>query len=144
MLLVLGVTKNDKNNLTKTYTTKKTVNAKLKNETDIINPTFILNGSISDLADLNYCYVADLKRYYFIENINVGLSNIVEINCSVDVLMSNKEEIKTIKGTVKRAENLSNGYIVDDNYKSLAYSNIVTKKFPNAMTNDSFILMTVG
>ena len=144
MQLVLGVTTNDNNNLTKTFTTKKTVNVKLKEETNIINPTFIINGSITDLADINYCYVADLKRYYFVNEPIVGLGNIVELPCSVDVLMSNKSEILAIKGTVRRAENLSNGYIADDNYKSLAYTNIVTKRFPNAMENDSFILLTVG
>ena len=145
MLVVIGVTKDDKNKMNKTYEVKKEVNCKLKESTSIISPILILQKiNISDLADINYIYIADFKRYYFVDNINMGLGGCVELVCSIDALMSHKEEILEIRGTVKRAQFLKNGYIVDDKYKSVSYSQIVTRRFPNAMDNDSFILMTVG
>lgn len=145
MLVVFGNTLNDNNNLEKEYTTIKEVNANLKKDTSIINPVFEISYTeLSNLKNVNYCYVADFGRYYFVDNIDLGVGGIMYVNCSVDVLMSFKDSIKNIEGTVKRAENLSNGYIVDENYKALSYSNIVTKKFPNAMENDTFVLMTVG
>lgn len=145
MLVVFGSTLNDNNNLVKEFTTINEVNANLKKDTSIINPVFEISYTeLSNLKNINYCYVADFGRYYYVDNIDMGVGGIMFVNCSVDVLMSFKDSIKNIEGTVKRAENLSNGYIIDDNYKSLAYSNIVTKRFPHAMENDTFVLMTVG
>ena len=145
MLVVFGNTLNDNNNLVKEFTTIKEVNANLKRDTSLINPVFEISYTeLPNLKNINYCYVADLGRYYYVDNIEMGIGGIMFVNCTVDVLMSFKDSIKNITGTVKRAENLSNGYIIDDNYKALCYSNIVTKKFPNAMENDTFILMTVG
>lgn len=145
MNVAIGNTKNDKNNLIKDFTIVKEFTAILKTDTSIITPTLILNNlTIEELTQCNYCYIAELKRYYFVKNINLNANNTISIDCEVDVLNSFKEEILLINGTVKRAENLSNGYIIDSEYKALSYSNIVTKKFPNAMTQDSFILMTVG
>lgn len=145
MNVVIGNTKNDKNNLIKDFTIVKEFTAILKTDTSIIAPTLIVNNlSIEELTQCNYCYIADLKRYYFVKNINLNSNNTISIECEVDVLNSFKEEILLINGTVKRAENLNNGYIIDSEYKALSYSNIVTKRFPHAMEQDSFILMTVG
>lgn len=145
MLVVFGNTLNDSNNLVKHFTTIKEVNVNLKKDTSIINPVFEISYTeLPNLKNVNYCYVFDFGRYYYVDNIEMGVGGIMNVNCSVDVLMSFSDSIKNIEGTVKRSENLINGYIIDDNYKSLSYSNIVTKKFPNAMENDTFVLMTVG
>lgn len=145
MTIVFGNTREDNNNLQKTFTRIKEVNANMKNDTSITNPIFELSFlELSNLKNVNYCYVSDLGRYYFVNDISMNVGGIMEVQCSVDVLMSFANQIKEIKGTVKRAQNLNNGYIVDDEYHALSYSNIVTKKFPFAMDTDSFILMTVG
>ena len=120
-------------------------NAKIINETDILNPSIIVSRNFYDniISQTNYLYIDKLKRYYFINNISFADSMIV-IDCSVDVLMSYKDEIKNLYCTVKRNENIKNGYLNDDNYNVYSYENVVCKAFPKGLTDNSIILMTVG
>lgn len=120
-------------------------NAKIINETDIVNPSIVVSRNFYDsiILNANYLYIDKLDRYYYINNISFAESMIV-IDCTVDVLMSYKSEIRNITCTVKRNENLKNGYLNDDNYNIQAYKQVVCKMFPNAISNDSIILMTAG
>lgn len=115
----------------------------LKNDTSIIKPVFTLTGSNFNYAS-NYIYVEELGRYYFITDVVKLAGGIVQLSCEVDVLMSFREEILNLNGTVARSESLYNGYLIDNQYQTFSYENIVTKKFPNSMDNDSVILMTMG
>lgn len=120
-------------------------NAKIINETDIVNPSIIVSRNFYDsiILKANYLYIDKLDRYYYINNISFADSMIV-IDCTVDVLMSYKSEIRNITCTVTRNENLKNGYLNDDNYNIQAYKQVVCKMFPNGINNDSIILMTAG
>lgn len=120
-------------------------NAKIINETDIVNPSIIVSRNFYDsiILKANYLYIDKLERYYYINNISFAESMIV-IDCTVDVLMSYKSEIRNITCTVTRNENLKNGYLNDDNYNIQAYKQVVCKMFPNGINNDSIILMTAG
>lgn len=120
-------------------------NAKIINETDIVNPSIIVSRNFYDsiILKANYLYIDNLKRYYFINNISFAESMIV-IDCTVDVLMSFKNEIRNLNCTVSRNENLKNGYLNDENYNIQAYKQVVCKMFPNGINNDSIILMTAG
>ena len=120
-------------------------NAKIINETDMVNPSIVVSRNFYDsiILKANYLYIDNLKRYYYINNISFAESMIV-IDCTVDVLMSYKSEIRNITCTVTRNENLKNGYLNDDNYNIQAYKQVVCKMFPNGINNDSIILMTAG
>ena len=120
-------------------------NAKIINETDIVNPSIIVSRKFYDslILKANYLYIDKLERYYYINNISFAESMIV-IDCTVDVLMSYKKQIRNLTCTVTRNENLKNGYLNDDNYNIQAYKQVVCKMFPNGINNDSIILMTAG
>lgn len=129
----------------KITTISSIANAKIINETDIVNPSIIVSRNFYDsiILKANYLYIDNLKRYYYINNISFAESMIV-IDCTVDVLMSYKSEIRNITCTVTRNENLKNGYLNDENYNIQAYKQVVCKMFPNGINNDSIILMTAG
>lgn len=117
------------------------VNCVYTDSIDVLNPTIRLKY-FEGIDSVNYCYLADTKRYYYVNTIkNVGE---IEMTLSVDVLMSHLEEIKQITCTIDRNENESNGYLVDDKYQSYAYRQITCKSYPKGLTHDSLILMTVG
>lgn len=117
------------------------VNCVYTDSIDVLNPTIRLKY-FNGIDKVNYCYLADTNRYYYVNTIkNAGE---IELSLSVDVLMSHLEEIKQITGTIDRNENESNGYLVDDRYQSYAYRQITCKSYPNGLTHDSLILMTVG
>lgn len=145
MKVYIYKTENEKNKLNKTLALVKELDVKLLNNTDILKPFIeVSNIPLEELTTANYMYIPDLNRYYFIDNMELMTGGIVYISGSVDVLMSYMDGILNLRGTVKRAESLKNGYILDEHYKSVSYSQITTKRFPNSMTQDSFILMTVG
>ena len=122
---------------------KKIENAVFKDSNNIITPQLLISYD-SDIFNCNYCYISDNNRYYYINDIVKMQGGKLLITCDVDVLMSNKNEILQLTATVDRNENESNAYLIDENYKVLSYKEIVCKSFPNGMTKDSIILMTVG
>ena len=98
----------------------------------------------TDISKCNYCYIEELDRYYYITDITIQRKNVWILSLKCDVLMTFSSGIRALNGTVDRQENKYNGYIPDGEYKQLAYSQITTKAFPNAINNDTLILMTVG
>lgn len=86
------------NKLNKTLTGEKTVNGKLTSSFNIDSPVLVIRGHIQ----ANYCYIAALKRYYFINSVDCEADkSYIALSC--DVLMSFKEDIK--KATVHVIEN---------------------------------------
>ena len=79
----------------------------------IITPRFILEYVG---VEANYCYVAELNRYYYIRDIVLAPGGQRILMCEVDVLMSNIDEILNLNCLVLRQENetLCNKYLVDN------------------------------
>ena len=119
-------------------------NVKLLDKFDILNPRLkVSRETFSELYNqCNYCFIPDFGRYYFIEK-SIE-SNFVYLQCSVDVRKTYGSALRSLTCTVTRNEYLRNGYLHDENYSVYAYEQIVCKMFPNAINQDSIILMTVG
>lgn len=123
-------------------TMKSNIPIILKDDTDILKPTFILQYD-EDILNSNYIYVTELKRYYYIENITLSQKRIY-VTASVDVLNTYKDDILNLKAVLKRQENKYNTYLNDENYKALEYSFIHTLKFPSGFNVQSYILAICG
>ena len=144
MKITLYNTTSENNRLNKKLTKILDIeNTKVMNTSNLLNlQIFIKRDLVSDFNKINYLYIDSYKRYYFVD---VTIENgFLVLNCSIDVLMTYKSAILNLTATVTRNENLKNGYLEDKNYNIMAYENIVCKTFPNGLTNDSIILMTVG
>ena len=110
MTITLYKNTSDKRNLNKVITEIKSVSATAKGEINIISPTLILEYFSTDF---NYCYISDFKRYYFVNSITLLTGQRVQINLSVDVLMTYKEEIKNLTVNVLRYENIEPTFLSD-------------------------------
>lgn len=66
-----------------------TLSFTFKENSNIINPSLILKNYDGG----NYCYIEELRRYYYIKDIDLLGNGIFKINCEIDVLMSYKEDI---------------------------------------------------
>lgn len=144
MKIILYNTTSENNRLAKSLTKILDIeNAKVLSSNNLLNlQIFIKRDLVSDFNKINYLYIDSYKRYYFVD---VTIENgFLVLNCSVDVLMTYESAILNLTATVTRNENLKNGYLEDKNYNIMSYENIVCKTFPNGLTNDSIILMTVG
>lgn len=143
----LYVVKDDKRKANKNLSNiiKENVIITYKDATEFIRPIIVLDYDGSwNMRDCNYIYLSDKNRYYFVEKHSFQKGQKVVYELLVDVRTSHKEGIRGLTCTVTRNENLKNGYLHDSNYSVYAYEQIVCKMFPNAINQDSIILMTVG
>lgn len=145
MRIKLYNTKSENNKLHKLLTEIQEIeNAKILNQASIINLTITIKRDlVSDFTNVNYVYIDNFSRYYFVEDVKIENGFLI-LNCRCDVLMSHREQISNIYCTIARNQNQSNGYLYDNNYKVLSYENIVCKQFPNGLTTNGIILMTAG
>lgn len=106
---------------------------------DLVNPFIRLT---SDVTQYNYCYIRELERYYFIDNIIIESNNIKKYLLSIDVLMSYKNQIMNNKTHIIESENILNADNINYNGKN---SEIVkTFNFPfNPFNENTDILITV-
>ena len=65
-----------------------TRNVKIKDDTSIDRPVFILTGN-----DFNYNYAKWNDHYYFIDDIKSIHNNLIEVSCILDVLATYKDYI---------------------------------------------------
>lgn len=84
-----------------------------KDEISITNPTILIESNV--LPNYNYCYINALKRFYFIDNINIIRESLFEIECHVDVLMTYYNILKEQVAFIDSQENNYNQNMIDSN-----------------------------
>lgn len=118
----------------------------LKGGCSIDSPVVSFSAGSAIMATLNYAYIDAFARYYFIRDRKMTVNGVCELTLESDVLQSFAAEIKALPATITRTQNerKADAYLMDNKYIAKAYKQIVTKDFPNELTDYSFILMTVG
>lgn len=82
--------------------------------TDRINPVIILDQSKVDLTSVNYMYIPEFGRYYFITNIVGVAGGKKEVYGHVDVLYTYDTYIRNCRVIAERSTNQQNAYLHDD------------------------------
>lgn len=136
----------ENNMVTKSVTDLFDVIGYLRDGTSIVNPVFLVEADFANLSTANYLTVPNFHRSYFITNIVLVRTGLVEIHCHVDVLSSFASEIKANKGIVRKAEgeNAYNLYIDDGSLVSYGDPYILTEPFPSGFDGHTFILACAG
>ncbi len=67
-------------------------------------------------ANVNYCYIDEYGRYYYITDVIAKSGGILEIHCRVDVLKTYRDVILVSRAVCVANENVGSSYIPDDNY----------------------------
>lgn len=128
----------------------KTIEAKYSNiPIEVIEPSSVIRPSLRVSSGLigqgvNYLYVNELERYYYIKDWIMENGHI-RLECEVDVLMSFKNDIKKQNVIVSRQENSYNLYQVDP--KMVIYNTPVYRvlKFPGGFDSTGhFVLCVAG
>ena len=135
----------DNNVLNKNITLISTHNIKLKDECNIMTPSILIHGDISN--DINYAYIEKWGRYYYVRDKKYLKNGIYEVNLTVDVLMSFKQKILTLKCIIDKQQDLTNinKYYNDGSFIVSSKEFIKTINFPNGFhENCEFILITAG
>ena len=143
MVIKLYKTLSDPRAATKVLSSEISINGVCREPVNIVNPVIEFEGDNTTVAGYNYAYIEDYGRYYFLTP-QADSYSLNTLNLRSDVLMTAAAWLKARSATITRNEKLYNSYINDPDFTAYAYTNIVTKKFPYAVSGDSIILMTVG
>lgn len=97
------------------------VEVSLKRETSMTNPTLIMT---IDNEVYNYLWIPDWGRYYFIDDIVYGNSNLCELRCTLDILATYKDNISNYVGFIERTSHPS-WYNTDINDNAISVEDVV-------------------
>ena len=123
---------------------KHTVEMDIKDTTNITQPIIVLyEDEELDLRNVNYAYIPEFKRYYFIRSVNVAPDNIYQLLLECDVIETFKQEILNSPAEITRG-------IKENDYLDTATSSEVKKDVDIHMSNKgledkfSIIFSTIG
>ena len=116
----------------------------LKEGCSIDRPVIQFSASASIMATLNYCYIADFGRYYWITDRNSMVNGVMELTLESDPWTSFDTQLRAVSATVDRSASNWQGFLYDNGYQILAYKTAAIRNFQNAIDNDTMILTTVG
>ena len=147
----------DKTNLTTQY-------VEMLTPSNLTNPKIKVSTEILD-HETNYCYIDDLKRYYYIRNWNMDNGYVV-LDLEVDVLMTFQKPLLDSEVIIRRVDNyvvggtyedgdiewrypkgaMPNYYLKDDRLRLNAYNNVRTIEFEKGFDEDvqEFFLTIAG
>ena len=109
-----------------------------KHSNDVLHPSFTVKNAPA-YRDCNYCYISDngYGRYYFIEKVVHMNGGICRYDCSIDVLMSWKDEIDNLDCKIVRNENKGFSLLQDSRVVFTPESQIEVFRFPKSFDSKS-------
>lgn len=128
----------------KALTEITTLTGTLRNSTDVLNPVIVIQYNAS-IFGINYAYIPEFNRYYFITGITVVNNDLYQLEMHVDVLTTYKTGILNLNAIIERQEKQYNLYLNDPMYKVYQDPIIIQKKFPRALGEKiSYVLLVAG
>lgn len=107
MEIILYNNTSENNKVGKILTNETIINGTLRETTDVINPTLLLEY---DARNYNYIYIPLFSRYYFITKVESVRTGLWRIYCNIDVLESFKTEIKNLTAIIDKQKIVGNQY----------------------------------
>ena len=133
----------DERYLNKKITAKYTdIPIEMLNPSNVVRPNLKVSSGLIGQS-VNYLYIDELERYYYIRNWTME-NGYIRLECEVDVLMSFKNDTKKQNTIVARNEKLYNMYLEDNKIKIQNRTAIRTVRFPTGFTSRNLILGVVG
>lgn len=123
------------------------VSATIKGALSVENPVLILQYKSDIQPNVNYVYIPEYNRYYFVTDIINLTGGRYEIHCKVDVLMSFKNDILNLSCIVDKQSSKDNAnmYLDDGSFVVQSKEFVDTIDFPRGFNdNGEFILITAG
>lgn len=143
--ILLMTNTSPKNYLDKNVTTLATVTGVLRDGSDIINPVIEIEYGASP-ATVNYLYIGEFGRYYYVNDITSTKNGLWAFSCSSDPLMSFKTQIRGCTGILRRAQSPSAYNVMLDDGSFRAYNDpiVITKEFPSGFSTREYVLAVAG
>lgn len=144
MRITFYTNNSEKNALTKTLTQIVRLDGTLKDGTSIIDPSVLCYNIDRFIADINYFYIDETARYYFINGVEVVRNGLWQISGHVDVLSTYKDAILQNRAIIQRSESNYNLKLNDGLFKTQQNPRITTIPFSTGFTTSNYVLALAG
>lgn len=116
----------------------------LREESSIIDPVITISDIDNYVGSMNYAYIPEFNRYYFITNIESVRSNLWRVSFHVDVLYTYRKQIKSNSAIIERNENKYDLKLNDGLFKTQQNPRIAQFPFPSGFNTWNFVLAIAG
>lgn len=116
----------------------------LREESSIIDPIITISDIDNYVGSMNYAYIPEFNRYYFITNIESVRSNLWRVSFHVDVLYTYRKQIKSNSAIIERNENKYDLKLNDGLFKTQQNPRIAQFPFPSGFNTWNFVLAIAG
>lgn len=113
MTVNLYKTSSDPRMLNKSLAGVGTYDCKPYQDASVTAPQILLRVNSADLAGVNYMYIPDFCRYYWVTDVTFMTGGRAVVSGSVDVLMTYAAGIRGLGVNIDRAQGLTENYIPD-------------------------------
>lgn len=116
----------------------------LREQSSIIDPIINVEGIDSYLRLINYAYIPEFNRYYFITNIESVRNGVWRIFFHVDVLYTYRAYIRDNYAIIERNEVTYDLKLNDGLFKTQQNPRIAQFPFPSGFNTWNFVLAVAG
>lgn len=136
----------DHERLDKNITVLKTAMATIKEETSVVDPTFIIQYDSAVGVNFNYVTCSAWGRNYYVRDITALPGSRLAVTCHCDVLSSFANGIRAASAVIDKqeTEEIANKYIDDGDYVMECKNVVQVYQFGAGFANHANILITAG
>ena len=121
-----------------------TLSGILREQSSIIDPVILIEDIDDFLPEMNYAYIEEFNRYYYIIGVESVRQGLWRVSFHVDVLYTYKDAIRENSAIIERNENLYDLQLNDGLFKTRQNPRIVEYAFPSGFNTWSFVLAVAG
>lgn len=116
----------------------------VKEDCNILEPVVIIENAT--VPDINYAYIPDFGRYYYVAPPVALNTNRWELHMHVDVLKTYASGIMSAPCIVAKSADTFNLYLNDNSYKCYQDPYIFSERFPQGfdLSNSNFVVTLFG
>lgn len=144
MLITLMHTDSEYNALNKNTEDIANIYGVLREGSSIIDPVINMSNIDNYIGNVNYAFIPNFNRYYFVTNIESVQNNIWKISMHVDVLYTYRHEIENNKAIIERNEIDYDLKLNDGLFKTQQNPRIAQFPFPHGFDTWNFVLAIAG
>lgn len=144
MNIVLYSNSSEINAVDKNLTELTTLTGTLREQSSIIDPIITISGIDNYISQMNYAYIPQFNRYYFITNVESVRNNLWRVSFHVDVLHTYREAIRANSAIIERNENEYDLKLNDGLFRTQQNPRIEQFSFPSGFNTWNFVLAVAG
>lgn len=143
MNITLYTCNSPENSLTKNLTERFDFTGTMRESTTVTDPEILISGNVS-LSGVNYAFIPQFGRYYYIRNIDVVRNGVYKLLLHVDVLYTYRSQILRNSAIIERSETDYDLKLNDGLFVTAQNPRIATFNFPSGFSTYDLVLALAG